>query len=158
MILVEFWASIVLTSFGGSGCFNRWWWWLLGGDGWTVLSGWWDLRFGGSALAGSVRQWENKHKTNFRHQQLSISAAKPMHKHQTIHVFLCIFVLVCLRGCVRVYQRKKKMMRERRSLSWFCKAFLKPKPNSTTILFSFFILGFINRNPILPLFYFSFLF
>ena len=27
----------------------------MGGDGWTVLGGWWDLRFGGGALAGSVR-------------------------------------------------------------------------------------------------------
>ena len=27
----------------------------MGGDGWTVLGGWWNLRFGGSALASSVR-------------------------------------------------------------------------------------------------------
>ena len=26
-----------------------------GGGGWMVLGGWWDLRFGGVALAGSVR-------------------------------------------------------------------------------------------------------
>ena len=26
-----------------------------GGGGWVVLGGWWDLRFGGVALAGSVR-------------------------------------------------------------------------------------------------------
>ena len=34
---------------------------------------------------------------------------------------LCVSVLACLCGCVCVYQRKKKMMRERRSLSWFCR-------------------------------------
>ena len=27
----------------------------MGGDGWTMLGGWWDLRFGGGALTGSVR-------------------------------------------------------------------------------------------------------
>ena len=27
----------------------------MGGGGWTVLGGWWDLCFGGGALAGSVR-------------------------------------------------------------------------------------------------------
>ena len=32
---------------------------------------------------------------------------------------LCVSVLVCLCGCVCVYQRKKKMMRKRRSMSWF---------------------------------------
>ena len=26
----------------------------MGGDGWTVLGGWWDLRFGGGTLAGFV--------------------------------------------------------------------------------------------------------
>ena len=26
-----------------------------GGGGWVVLGGWWDLHFGGGALAGSVR-------------------------------------------------------------------------------------------------------
>ena len=34
---------------------------------------------------------------------------------------LCVSVLACLCGCVCVYQRKKKMMRERRSMSWFCR-------------------------------------
>ena len=29
-------------------------WWYLGGDGWMVLGGWWDLHFGGGALASSV--------------------------------------------------------------------------------------------------------
>ena len=32
-----------------------WWWWWLGGDGWRVWGGWWDLCFGGGALAGFVR-------------------------------------------------------------------------------------------------------
>ena len=54
LIFVVFWVSIVLTSFGGGG-FNEWWWWWLGGDGWTMLGGWWDLRYSGGALAGSVR-------------------------------------------------------------------------------------------------------
>ena len=27
-----------------------------GGDGWMVWGGWWDLCFGGGALASSVRQ------------------------------------------------------------------------------------------------------
>ena len=34
---------------------------------------------------------------------------------------LCVPVLACLCGCVCVHQRKKKMMRERRSMSWFCR-------------------------------------
>ena len=54
LIFIVFWVSIVLTGFGGGG-FNEWWWWWLGGDGWTVLGGWWNLHFGGSALASSVR-------------------------------------------------------------------------------------------------------
>ena len=33
-----------------------WWWWWLGGDGWTVWGGWWDLCFSGGALADSMRQ------------------------------------------------------------------------------------------------------
>ena len=42
LIFVVFWVSIVLTGFGG-------------GSGWMVLGELWDLRFGGGALAGSVR-------------------------------------------------------------------------------------------------------
>ena len=87
-------------------------WWWLDGEGWMVLfqvlwdsERWWVLGF---VL------------TDLRRQQASISVAAPIHKHQSVHVFLCVFVLVCLCGCVCVYQRKKKMMRERRSLSWFC--------------------------------------
>ena len=45
---------MVLMGFGEGG-FNEWCWWWLGGNGWTVLGGWWDLRFSGGALAGSVR-------------------------------------------------------------------------------------------------------
>ena len=28
----------------------------MGGDGWTMFGGWWDLHFGGGALVGSVRR------------------------------------------------------------------------------------------------------
>ena len=38
--------GVVLTSDG---------WTVLGGDGLTMVGGWWDLRFGGGVLAGSVR-------------------------------------------------------------------------------------------------------
>ena len=41
LIFILFWVSIVLMSFGGGG--------------WVVLGGWWDLRFGGGALASSMR-------------------------------------------------------------------------------------------------------
>ena len=43
-------------GFGGGFCFKGFWWWWLGGDGWMVLGGWWNLHFGGGALGGFVRQ------------------------------------------------------------------------------------------------------
>ena len=51
LIFVVFWVSVVLTSFGGGagGLTSD-----GGGDGWTVLGGWWDLHFSGGALACSV--------------------------------------------------------------------------------------------------------
>ena len=30
-------------GFGGGFCFKGFCWWWLGGDGWMVLGGWWNL-------------------------------------------------------------------------------------------------------------------
>ena len=57
MIFIVFWVfHFFLMGFGGGFCFKGFWWWWLGGDGWMVLGGWWNLHFGGGALGGFVRQ------------------------------------------------------------------------------------------------------
>ena len=72
----------------GFRCFNGFWWWL---------GGWWDLRFGIIALAGSVRQWENKCWYPFsRHILYEADSTKPNFLIGSIHVLFFYFILLSM--------------------------------------------------------------